>query len=168
MAKINQPLGLIRYASLNGIEKGQKLRFTPRLAGYAVLLTGLIVLWTILVLTRSDVQTTLLRAPGALFQQMPDGHFSNLYTIRVLNKTSRDIPIELKLENTEGKLQVMGKRIVVPAENLAENSIIIELDPKNLKSGSTPLVVGIYSNGKRVESLKTSFIGPRNDAVSPK
>jgi cytochrome c oxidase accessory protein FixG len=168
MTKINQPLGLIRYASLNGIEKGQKLRFTPRLAGYAVLLTGLIVLWTILVLTRSDVQTTLLRAPGALFQQMPDGRFSNLYTIRVLNKTSRDIPIELKLENTEGKLQVMGKRIVVPAENLAENSIIIELDPKNLKSGSTPLVVGIYSNGKRVESLKTSFIGPRNDAVSPK
>ena len=69
----------------------------------------------VLLFTRSDVQTTLLRAQGALFQKMPDGHYSNLYTIRVVNKTSREMPIQLKLENPAGSLQVMGQDIVVAA-----------------------------------------------------
>ena len=99
MDKIGRPRGLIRYASLNGIERGERLQVTPRLVGYTVVLLALGGALGFLIFTRSDVQTTLLRRPGALFQQMPDGHFSNLYTVRVVNKTSREIPIELKLEN---------------------------------------------------------------------
>ena len=41
MDKIGTPRGLIRYASLNGIERGEPLRFTPRLAGYLVVLVAL-------------------------------------------------------------------------------------------------------------------------------
>jgi len=165
MEKIKRPRGLIRYASLNGIERGEKLRVTPRLIGYGVLLAALIGLWTFLVFTRSDAETTLLRAPGALFQQMPDGHFSNLYTVKVVNKTSREMPVELRLENIRGDLRVMGAAIVVPPQKLVENSVLIELDQSVMKSGTTPLVVGVYSSGKRIQQIKTSFIGPRNDAT---
>jgi cytochrome c oxidase accessory protein FixG len=161
MQKIGKPHGLIRYASLNGIERGDRLRFTPRLAGYSVLLTVLIGFWLFLVVTRADVQTTLLRAQGALFQQMADGHFSNLYTVKVVNKTSRSLPIELKLENVKGDLQVMGAAIVAPPEQLAETSVLIELDRKDMLPGHTSIIVGVYSNGRRIEKLKTSFIGPR-------
>jgi cytochrome c oxidase accessory protein FixG len=163
MEKIGRPTGLIRYASLNGIERGERLRFTPRLKGYTVLLLGLIGFWIFLVFTRSDVQTTILRAPGALFQQMPDGRFSNLYTVRVVNKTSRQIPVQLKLESPAGKLQVMGGELVLPPQQLSDTPVLIELEPRSLKSGSTPVTVGVYSKGRRIETLKTSFIGPRND-----
>jgi cytochrome c oxidase accessory protein FixG len=165
MDKIGRPRGLIRYASLNGIERGERLKLTPRLAGYTAILLALGVLLGFLIFTRSDVQTTLLRAPGALFQQMPNGHFSNLYTIRVVNKTSREIPIQLKLENLKGDLQVMGQDIVVPPQKLAETSALIELDPAVMKPGTTPLVVGVYSQGRRLETLKTAFIGPRDDTA---
>ena len=166
MDKIRRPHGLIRYASLNGIEHGERLRVTPRLVGYAVLLLALIGLWTFLVFTRSDVQATLLRAQGALFQQMPDGHFSNLYTVKVLNKTHREMPIELKLEDPQGDLFVMGQEnIVVPPEKLAETSVLIELDHSVMKSGTTPLVVGLYSSGRKIQTLKTAFIGPRHDTA---
>ena len=161
MDKVGRQRGLIRYASLNGIERGEKLRLTPRLAGYSVLLAALIGFWSFLVFTRSDVQTTLLRAQGALFQQMADGHFSNLYTVKVVNKTSRAMPIELKLENVMGDLQVMGANIVVPPEQLSETSVLIELDRRDILAGHTPIVVGVYSGGRRIEKLKTSFIGPR-------
>ena len=57
----------------------------------------------------------------------------------------------------------MGQAIVVPKEKLAENSVLIELDRKVMKSGSTPVVVGVYSNGRKIETLKTAFIGPRDD-----
>jgi cytochrome c oxidase accessory protein FixG len=163
MERIGRPRGLIRYASLNGIERGDRLRLTPRLAGYMVLLLGLVGVWAFLVFTRSDVETTLLRAPGALFQQMPDGHFSNLYTVKVVNKTSREMPVELRLENARGNLQVMGAGIVVPPEKLAETSVLIDLDPSAMKPGTTALVVGVYSKGRRLQTLNTSFIGPRDD-----
>ena len=164
MEKIGKPRGLIRYGSLNGIQNRVRLRFTPRLAAYTGLLIVLIGLWSVLVFTRADVETTLLRAQGALFQQMPDGHFSNLYTVKVVNKTSRPVPIQLKLENMGGSLQVMGNDLLVPAEKLAEASVLVELDQKQLvPGGKTPLRVGIYSNGRLLESLKTNFIGPRDD-----
>ena len=165
MQRIGRPRGLIRYASLNGIERGERLKVTPRLVGYTAILLALAVLLGVLIFTRSDVQTILLRAQGALFQQMPNGHFSNLYTVRVVNKTSRAIPIQLKLENTKGELQVMGQDIVVPPQKQAETSVLIELDPAVMKPGTTPLVVGVYSQGRRRETLKTGFIGPRDDSA---
>ena len=162
MTKIGSPRGLIRYASLNGIERGEQLRFTPRLAGYCVVLTVLAGLLAGMIFTRSDVEATVLRAPGALFQQMPDGHFSNLYTLRVVNKTSRELPVELRLENAGGSLQVMGGSLLLPPQKLLENSLLVELDPAAMKSGTTPLVIGVYAEGKKLQTLKTAFIGPRN------
>jgi cytochrome c oxidase accessory protein FixG len=163
MTKIGAPRGLIRYASLNGIERREPLRFTPRLAGYCVVLFVLTLILGLMLFKRADVEATVLRAPGSMFQQMPDGHFSNLYTVRVVNKTSREMPVELRLENPAGSLTVMGEgRIVVAAQKLSESSVLIELDPAAMKSGTTPLVIGVYSGGRKIETLKTAFIGPRN------
>jgi cytochrome c oxidase accessory protein FixG len=164
MDRIQRPRGLIRYASLNGIEQGQRLRVTPRLLGYAVVLLALIGFWLVLVFTRSDVAATMLRAPGALFQTMPDGHLSNLYTVKVVNKTSHEIPVVFKLENVAGDLQVMGGAIVVPPQQLAENSVLIDLEPALVKGGNLPLVIGVYVGGKKVDTIKTSFIGPRSSS----
>ena len=163
MTKIGSPRGLIRYASLNGIERGEHLRFTPRLAGYLVVLTVLGALLALMIFTRSDVEATILRAPGSLFQQMPDGHISNLYTIKVVNKTSRELPVELRLENLPGTLQAMGSsQIIVPPQKLSENSILVGLDPAAVKSGRTTVLIGVYSAGKKIQTVKTSFIGPVN------
>jgi cytochrome c oxidase accessory protein FixG len=167
MAKIGRPKGLIRYASLDGIERGEPLRITPRLIGYSVILLGLGALLAVLLLTRSDAQTTLLRAQGALFQKMPDGRYSNLYTVKVVNKTSREMPVELRLEQPEGSLRVMGKPLVAPPQNLAETSVLIELDPSAMRSGQTPVQVGVFSQGRRLQTVKTVFIGPRDDRPIP-
>ena len=162
MDKVGSKRGLIRYASLNGIERGEHLRLTPRLIGYCVVLFALGILLAVMIFTRADFEATILRAPGSLFQQMPDGRFSNLYTIRVVNKTSRELPVELRLENLPGRVQAMGGKLVVPAEKLLENSILIELDPAAMKSGTTPIVIGVYSSGNKIQTIHTAFIGPRN------
>ncbi len=163
MDRVGRPRGLIRYASLNGIERGERLRATPRLISYTILLVALVSLWTFLVFTRSDVEATLLRAQGALFQQMQDGHFSNLYTVKVVNKTSHEIPVQLKLENMPGDLQVIGKELIAPPQKLTEASVLIELDRRNMKSGTTSLQIGVYAGARRLQVLKTGFIGPRDD-----
>jgi hypothetical protein len=71
--------------------------------------------------------------------------------------------VQLKLENMEGQLKVMGGRdLVVPKEQLAQTSVLIELPTAALQGPSTPLKVGIYSSGKRLETVDTVFAGPRN------
>jgi cytochrome c oxidase accessory protein FixG len=162
MTKTGSPAGLIRYASLNGIERGERLRLTPRLIGYSVVLGVLAVILGVLLFNRSDAEATLLRAPGSLFQQMPDGRFSNLYTVRVINKTSREMPVELRLESPAGELNLMGRNdLVVPPQKLVENSVLLELDPAAMKSGTTPVTIGVWSDGRKLQTLKTAFIGPR-------
>ena len=162
MNKVGSPLGLIRYASLNGIERSERLRVTPRLIGYCVVLVALVSLLAVMIFTRADVEATLLRAPGSLFQQMPDGHLSNLYTVRIVNKTSHEMDVELRLESPAGSLQVMGGKLIVPPQKLLENSLLVELDAAGIKSGTTPIVVGVYAGDKKLQTLKTAFIGPRN------
>jgi cytochrome c oxidase accessory protein FixG len=163
MTKVGSPAGLIRYASLNGIERGERLRVTPRLVGYAVVLLVLAAILGLMIFTRADVEATVLRAPGSLFQPMPDGHFSNLYTVRVLNKTSRALPVELRLESPAGDLTVMGQgRLQVEPQQATENSVLVELDRSVMRSGTTPLVIGVYADGKKMQTIKTAFIGPRN------
>ena len=163
MEKIGRPRGLIRFASLNNIERGEKQRFTPRMAAYLTVLFLLTTLLAVLVFTRNDVETMLLRAPGGLYQKLNDGRIENLYTVKVINKAARDIPLEFKLENVRGEISLMGSQdFRVTKENLAEASLLIALDPTVLKGPNTKLNIGVYSNGKRLESVSTTFIGPRD------
>ena len=69
MDKIGAPRGLIRYASLNGIERREPLRFTPRLAGYCVVMAVLATVLGLMLFMRSDVEATVLRAPGSCFNR---------------------------------------------------------------------------------------------------
>ncbi len=161
MEKIGRPRGLIRFASLNGIEKGERIRVTPRLLGYCAILLLLCAALIALLLTRSDVDVTLLRAPGALYEQTVDGRISNLYLLKLTNKTHREIPVELKLENTEGSLSILGGQLNLPADKQSDASVVIEIPSNKLTSGNTPVTVGIYSAGKSISKIKTVFLGPR-------
>ena len=161
MTRIGRPRGLIRFASLNGIEKGERLRVTPRIIGYCVILVVLGAALLTLLLTRSEVDTTLLRAPGALFEQTAEGKISNLYLLKVTNKTHYEKPVELRLENIEGSLTILGGQLILPAEKQTSASVLIEISAGKLSSSTAPVVVGVYSAGKRIDRIKTTFIGPR-------
>jgi len=54
---------LVRFASLNSIQKGEPFRFTARMKLYLGVLTALITLFFFLVFTRAEVETTFLRTP---------------------------------------------------------------------------------------------------------
>ena len=31
-----------------------------------------------------------------------------------------------------------------------------------MKPGTTPVIIGVYSDGRKLQTLKTAFVGPRN------
>ncbi len=160
MESVGLEKGLIRYDSENGIKNKVKLAFTNRMKAYTVVLLVLIGVEVTLLVTRSDYDATILRAKGMLYQEQPDNQISNLYTIKLVNKTRHDMPVELKVENFPSQVKLVGKEIVLKAEGITESTFFIYLDKKNVISRKTKLKIGVYSNGKKIKTVKTNFLGP--------
>lgn len=160
MDRIGRPRGLIRYASLNGIERGERLRLTPRMLLYSAVLVGLLCALGGILATRSPVDVTLLRAPGSLFQRTPEGRISNLYQLKIVNKTSAPMPVELRLEEPAGRLTVFGSPLQVPAADLLETSVLVELEPDQIVASPLSIKVGVYQPGRRLSTIRTAFLGP--------
>lgn len=160
MDKTGRPEGLIRYASENGISKGEQLRITPRMLAYSVVLLILIGILAALLATRKDVDATILRTPGMLFQQRDHDRISNLYNIRLINKTHKDVPVTLKIESGPGTIQMIGKNVVVGKTAKAETTFFILMPKSAIHQRKTAVVIGLYSGKERLETIKTNFLGP--------
>jgi len=162
MEKVQRPKGLIRFDSYNGIEDGKPLKFTARLAGYAVILVALVGLLSYLLISRTDVETTVLRVPGQLFQRTPDGNISNLYNIQVINKTFDDISLKIKLLNqTNATIARVGEAsLLVPANGMVNGVYFVEIPATQISEVKTPITLGVYKGGELIEKVKTNFLGP--------
>jgi cytochrome c oxidase accessory protein FixG len=161
MVKINKPKGLVRFDSLNGITLGKKFTFNPRNIAYSVVLVGLFSVFLFALITRKDIETTLLRTPGMLYQKTETGKISNLYNIEFVNKTFRELPIQLKLIEPKGEIKLVESAdILVDKESVGKASFFIERDPNDIVKISTPVKVEVYSNGVLIESVKSKFNGP--------
>jgi polyferredoxin len=167
MHKVGRPSGLIRFASQNHLERGEPQRFTRRMAMYSVVLAALIGIFLWLVLSRSPVETSFLRVSGSLYQTLPDGRIRNLFSVKMINKSHRPLPIEVRLENPAGSVRLMGAtNPVVPVGQYLQTSALVDLDPGRLTGSTTALKLGIYSEGRLLERIETQFSGPRD--ASPK
>lgn len=153
--------GLIRYASENGIAEGKKLKFTGRMKFYTILLVALTGLLTVLLVSRKDVDGTIMRAGGMLYQERGTDSVSNLYNIKVINKTVHDLSLSLRLEGIPGSIiEAEGKDIVVKREGQGKGSFFIVLPRDVIEARKTKLKVGIYEGDHKITTLNTNFMGP--------
>ncbi len=160
MEKINKPRGLIRYDSANGIKNKTGFIITPRVIGYSIVLTVLLVLVTYLFVTRKDVDVTVLRTPGMFFQEQPDGRVSNIYDIKALNKTFHAMPLSMKLENIGGEIKIIGVDLNPQPQEVAATKFFVLLTREKIASMNTPIVIGVYAGDKLINTITTSFLGP--------
>lgn len=162
MDKINKPLGLIRIDSEENIASSKRNKFNWRFAGYSFVLISLLGFLAFLLAGRSDVDATVLRTPGQIFQTQPDGRLSNLYSIKLANKTRKDLPMTLKLENIKGEIVVIGNQLTVPAESYFQSPFFVKIERRYINRRKTKLSIGVYEGGKKIETAETTFMGPGN------
>ncbi len=161
MTSINKPTGLVRYASEKSIQDGVQLKFTSRIKAYTVVLSLLLILLVTLIVTRTDLDARLMRTSGMSYTSLPDGRIANLYNLKLANKTHKDIPFTLKLENMQGEITPVGTgQQIVKKEDYANLQFFIKLNRNDVKSWKTILKVGFYENGVKLKTIEAKFIGP--------
>jgi cytochrome c oxidase accessory protein FixG len=162
MLKIGKPKGLIRFASINSIQNGIKKLFTSRVRGYSVVLIALVTLLSFMIATRSEVETTMLKVPGTLYQKKDNGNITNLYNVEFVNKTFDEMPIELRVESpsTATLVRPDSAGLLVPAGGFVKVVYFLEIPGDELSTTSTAVRIGVYSKERLLEKISVKFIGP--------
>ncbi len=160
MEKVGKPKGLIRYASYNSIKTGRRQLFTSRVIGYSAVLLLLGTLVGVMLASRAPTETTILRAPGSLYQTQADGRISNLYTVKVVNKSFDSLTVEFRLLKPKGELSLVGGSLVVPPQQVVRRALFVILPPDEITGEKVPVLIGVYSNSRLLEKVATAFMGP--------
>jgi cytochrome c oxidase accessory protein FixG len=161
MRMIDKPEGLIRNDSEEAIAEGRQWKFfTPRVMGYSAVLVILLAALTALLLTRDAAEATILRTPGQLYQKTEQGTVKNLYNISVINKTNADMPLTLKLHNTDGSIRVVGSDLVLPAQGKANGVFFAEIPQNQLQGMNSKIEIGVYHGEELITTQETKFLAP--------
>lgn len=162
MQKVGLPKGLIRYASEDEITKKEKFAFTPRMKGYTAVLIILMAIFTGMLFLRNEVEVTVLRLPGQLYEHKGD-NISNVFTYKIVNKTTKDFnSVHFELANLEGTIRVVGRQeFKVPKTGTAQGTLFVEINKYLIKGDKTKIKLRVYNGDKLIETESVNFLGPR-------
>lgn len=154
-----KPPGLIRYASEAQIKGQQTSIWNARNRAYSVVLLFIFSFFVYTLVSRPVLETTILRTPGLLYQEQ-DSTLSNVYNIKIVNKTHDELPLELRVISHDGKIQIAGNSIILKDQDMYESTFILFLPKNEVTSDKTEVEFGVFSNNELIETYRVTFVGP--------
>ena len=154
-----KPPGLIRYASEAQIKGQQTSIWNARNRAYSVVLLFIFSFFVYTLVSRPVLETTILRTPGLLYQEQ-DSTLSNVYNIKIVNKTHDELPLELRVISHDGKIQIAGNSIILKDQDMYESTFILFLPKSEVTSDKTEVEFGVFSNNELIETYRVTFVGP--------
>lgn len=158
MVKINKPKGLIRFASEKEISEGSGFKVTTRMMGYTTLLVAVLVFLSVLIFGRADLETSILKTPGLLFQEQADGLISNVYNLKIINKSVENKEIKIKLLSHEGIVYLTKGDVKMKPSSMYEDVFILKIDPNILSEKKNEIEIGVFVNEELVDTKDVTFI----------
>ncbi len=161
MEKVNKPKNLITFGSLNQFETGTKFKFTPRIILYSTLLVVLLTIISMLLMTRNDVEATILRSKGTIAQKTQDGFVANVFTATIINKTFKPIDVQLKPIGVNARIKIIGNEeiIKVKSESVITVTFLLEIPVNRINGTRNNFDIGIYGNGELLYVNNIMFPG---------
>tara|TARA_R110001592_G_scaffold123630_2_gene331753 strand:- start:912 stop:2333 length:1422 start_codon:yes stop_codon:yes gene_type:complete len=161
MEKTNQDKGLIRIDSENAIANQTENKFTTRSKAYSAILVLLMVIVVYLFTLRGSLEASILRTPGMMFQEQEGGYITNLYNVKVVNKSSKELELTFKLLNVKGSIEMVGtNELTINKGESNQQAFFVKIHKDDLKAKKTELVIGVFEGDKLLEEDKTNFLGP--------
>ena len=163
MAKIHKPGNLIGFFSENMIREKEKPSFTPRMMGYSAVITVLIGVLCFFIFSRSDMDLTVMRTSGLLYQEQPGGYISNVYNAEVINKSNISKVITIKSADPSYKIKYIQAPGTVPSGGDVKMMFFVMIPANKIHSAKTDVNLQLITGNKIIQTVNTSFVGPIND-----
>jgi hypothetical protein len=95
-----------------------------------------------------------------MYQETEDGFITNLYNIKIVNKTFETKHIDLRLKSPNGRIKQVGGNLTVTENNMTQSAFFIEIPESELRFVRTPVDIEILAGDETIDIISTSFIGP--------
>jgi cytochrome c oxidase accessory protein FixG len=166
MEKLDKPLGLIRYASLEEFEgKTQPPLFKrPRVLVYGGIMAfaGAVLVYGLATIAPMKLNVLHERAP--LFVMLSDGSIQNKLTIKVVNKTNKVMQVKLSADGI-ANMRVEGDAdlLLVEPGSVGSTTMLIKAPRANLKGDNTPVQIHAQDvlHPELAQTYDSMFIGPK-------
>ena len=161
MAKIDRPLGLIRYTSRDEVEGRKTGILRPRVVLYPLALAVAVGLLAFNLGIKADTDVTLLRGAGAPFIRQPDGHIVNQIRVKVTNRTAHARSYRLELSGVPGGALVAPRNpLPVAASSTAETSVFVVVPEASFTDDRLPATVRVSDGSAFALDTPFELIGP--------
>lgn len=178
MDKVGRPRGLIAYDTFRNIDAARQggsappRLIRPRTALYFGLITLVLGIMAVGLMTKTVLETNVLRDRNPLFIQLAGGGIRNRYTVKILNKLYEPRSFTLATRGLPGaQMEIIGfegaetPQIEVPASSLRELRVHVSV-PRDrlggLDGAETPFRLVIRDAGSDTRaSVTTTFRSPQ-------
>ncbi len=167
MVKVGRPKGLIRYESYEVLEKKHRPKpfwLRPRVWIYAGIMSAAMAGIAFGLSSLDALELKVIHSRQPLFVLQSDGSIQNRYTLKILNKTSSDIPVKIDITGPEGAILVDGdQEIMAQHGQVTPRTVFVRVPKAHLVSETSMLIFHVTgkSEGQVLQSQRKSvFIGP--------
>lgn len=162
MEKTHRPTRLIGFMSEDQIKTKSKFKLSKKVYAYSVVFLVLFSVLSYLLYSRSAIETTVLRAGGTLYQTRDNGLVSNLYNAELVNKTTDNVIFEMRPKDKNIEIQYIRKENKIKKGGSVKVTFFVLMSQKDVKKYKTEIEIDIFSNGEKIDKIKTNFIAPPN------
>lgn len=166
MEKLEKPLGLIRYSSLEEFEGKvlPPLLKRPRVIVYTGIMAFAAVVMVYGLATIAPLKLNVLHERAPLFVMLSDGSIQNKFIIKVVNKTDKPMAVKLSADGI-ADMRVEGDMDILMVEpgNVGSTTMLVKVPRANLKGDSTPVSIHAQDTNHPdiYQSYESMFIAPK-------
>jgi len=162
MDKIHKPRNLIGYFSEEMIRTKTKPGFTTRMMGYSGVIAVLMTVLCYFIFSRGDMDITVMRGSGMLYQEQPNGNISNIYNADITNKANFSRTIILKPEDPDIKIKYIQAPGTITKGNDMKTVFFVLIPANKIRSFKTDVRLQLISGNKVIQTVTTEFVAPFN------
>lgn len=157
MVKIGRPKRLIGFFNEEYIKERKPFKLGLRVYGYAAVLFVMVLVFSSLIYKREDIQTTVLRASGTLYQARGADKTSNLYSADLTNKTNKALKFTFRPQSNADEIQFIQKENVLPEGGSAHLTFFLIRKNKSINEYKSDVAFDVIVDGKVLSTATTSF-----------
>lgn len=165
MGKMNQG-SLVTYTTVAQQEGREHRWLRPRTVAYTALLSAIALVFTGMLLNRHELDGSVNRAPGSLYQLAEDGSIRNTYLLKVENHHRGDDAIlSVEVQGLEGASVVVGDITLATGESRTV-PLVVSVPASEDLPRTTPLTITVSSDFDSIELNATFKSGAAMDAAA--
>jgi hypothetical protein len=111
--------------------------------------------------SKSDLDVLIMRSQGQLYQEQPNNKISNLYTLKVENKSPKQRILQFEIEGKNAEIQWINGKIdtLNPGQEISKVLFVL-MNKQDVTQPKNPFYLVVKEQNQVIKKVKTQFFGP--------